>query len=258
MKDNQFIEDFATVFDSLNDYDSDLAQAHIQKYREMEAFLPTSSSFFIITDTPKQVYPYVSKNFEVNLGLDIKRMNTEGLPYWASHFHPDEVGTWVKMLADLMEFTMKEIPLEDRYKVCYTWNFRVRTSKGNYVNIHEHLTPLVLDQNGKPIVGVAFNTIFGSGQYMPIVATCKKLNEAGEYETLLTRNYSHKMLSDRLSNRERDIMRLLALQNTSKEIGQKLFISPLTVDTHRRKIIKKLNLKSTADLIGYYGNGGIY
>ncbi len=63
-------------------------------------------------------------------------------------------------------------------------------------------------------------------------------------------NYGKKLLSEGVSNRERDVIRLLVLDFSSKEISEKLNISPHTVDTHRRNILKKLNISSTGELIG--------
>jgi DNA-binding NarL/FixJ family response regulator len=52
-----------------------------------------------------------------------------------------------------------------------------------------------------------------------------------------------------LSDRERDVMHLLALGHTNQEIGRKLFISVRTVDTHRAHIMQKLRLESRAQLV---------
>jgi DNA-binding NarL/FixJ family response regulator len=52
-----------------------------------------------------------------------------------------------------------------------------------------------------------------------------------------------------LSNRERDILHLLALGHTNQEIGKKLFISVRTVDTHRAHIMRKLRLGTRAELV---------
>ena len=54
-----------------------------------------------------------------------------------------------------------------------------------------------------------------------------------------------------LSKREKEIIRLIVQGKTSKEIAQALFISKNTVDTHRRNILDKTGLKSTAELINY-------
>jgi len=45
------------------------------------------------------------------------------------------------------------------------------------------------------------------------------------------------------------VARLICKGKTSKKIAEILFLSKHTVDTHRRKILEKLNIRTTADLI---------
>jgi DNA-binding NarL/FixJ family response regulator len=52
-----------------------------------------------------------------------------------------------------------------------------------------------------------------------------------------------------LTDREIDIIKLLKEGCTTDEIAEKLFLSPRTVDTHRAKILKKLQLKNSLSLI---------
>ena len=54
-----------------------------------------------------------------------------------------------------------------------------------------------------------------------------------------------------LSNREKEILQLIANGNTSKEISETLFIAKTTVDTHRKNMIRKLNLKNGNELVKY-------
>ena len=54
-----------------------------------------------------------------------------------------------------------------------------------------------------------------------------------------------------LSERERDIIHLLALGYTNQEIGKTLFISVRTVDTHRAHIMRKLRLETRAELVSF-------
>jgi len=56
---------------------------------------------------------------------------------------------------------------------------------------------------------------------------------------------------ERLSNREFQILRLMASGKSAKNIGQELSVSAQTVSTHRARILKKLGLKTTAALIRY-------
>jgi DNA-binding NarL/FixJ family response regulator len=54
-----------------------------------------------------------------------------------------------------------------------------------------------------------------------------------------------------LSVREREVLQLLAEGNSSKEIGAVLEIGVTTVETHRRQIMEKLNLRTIAELTKY-------
>ena len=56
---------------------------------------------------------------------------------------------------------------------------------------------------------------------------------------------------DNLSEREVDVLRLIALGHTNTEIAQKLYISVRTVETHRGHISQKLLLSSRAELVRY-------
>jgi len=60
-----------------------------------------------------------------------------------------------------------------------------------------------------------------------------------------------------LSDRERDIMHLLALGYTNQEIGKQLFISVRTVDTHRAHVMRKLQLDTRAELVMFALANGV-
>jgi two-component system, NarL family, response regulator NreC len=62
---------------------------------------------------------------------------------------------------------------------------------------------------------------------------------------------------DPLSERERDIVHLLALGYTNQEIGKQLFISVRTVDTHRAHVMRKLHLETRAELVMFALANGI-
>lgn len=54
-----------------------------------------------------------------------------------------------------------------------------------------------------------------------------------------------------LSEREIEVVRLIAMGHTSREIGEKLSLSPKTVDTYRLRSMKKLDLNSRAELVQF-------
>jgi len=55
-----------------------------------------------------------------------------------------------------------------------------------------------------------------------------------------------------LTDRELEILEFISNEFTNKEIASQLFISPRTVETHRRNLIQKLKVKNTVGLVRYY------
>ncbi len=223
---------------------------HIKKFIELDVYLPYSSTFFCVTNTQNLTFEYISKNMHACLGLDKDLLQRRGMRYFWSRIHPDDVDHWLSALNELMNFTLNKVSLEDRIKMSYTWNYRVKNSNGIYVNVVQNTTPLEFDANEKPIIGLAHYTILDSEIKMQVCASAKLLNKNNEYETVYFNNFTQKLLSEGVSKRERDIIRLLVLNYSSKDIGKKLNISTNTVNTHRRNILQKLNISSTGELIG--------
>jgi two-component system, NarL family, response regulator NreC len=62
---------------------------------------------------------------------------------------------------------------------------------------------------------------------------------------------------DLLSNREREVLQLISEGKTNKEIAVRLNLSVYTVDSHRGKIMEKLNLHSTGELVRFAIKNGL-
>jgi DNA-binding NarL/FixJ family response regulator len=81
----------------------------------------------------------------------------------------------------------------------------------------------------------------------------------------LTEKHTHYIVSnekkdhpqDIITEREKDVLCLIAEGMDSKEIGAKLFISSYTVDNHRRNMLIKTGLRDTTALVQIFRMGGI-
>jgi len=56
---------------------------------------------------------------------------------------------------------------------------------------------------------------------------------------------------EQLSNREWEVLKLICEEMTTKEIGEKLFLSPKTVENHRTRIMSKTGVRNSAGLVIY-------
>ena len=87
------------------------------------------------------------------------------------------------------------------------------------------------------------NEVSKGNKYLCIDAE-KLLKKTQENELMITR-------------RENDVLKLLAEGFTNLEIAERLFISPLTVDSHRKNLIVKLQARNTASLIKIASDKGL-
>ena len=61
----------------------------------------------------------------------------------------------------------------------------------------------------------------------------------------------HALTGGRLTSRETEVLRLIALGCTSSEIAERLSVSPRTIETHRAHIHRKLEMRTRAELVDY-------
>ncbi len=90
---------------------------------------------------------------------------------------------------------------------------------------------------------LALRTIAGGGQYFsPEITTAL----VGKKTTPSSPDVA--IILESLSKREREVIRLIALEMTTQEIADKLFISTRTVDSHRQHILEKISVRNTAGI----------
>ena len=176
-------------------YENPSLEKHIEKIIELDFYLPHNSTFFCVTNTQNLTFEYISKNMHACLGMDANTLKKKGMRTFWERIHPDDIEQWLQALNELMTFTLDNVPVSKREKVSYTWNYRFKNSKDDYVNIIQNTTPLIFDVDNKPIIGLAHYTVIDSKIVMPVTASAKLLNDKNEYETLYFNNFSQKLLA---------------------------------------------------------------
>ncbi|WP_435623895.1 response regulator [Flagellimonas sp.] len=109
----------------------------------------------------------------------------------------------------------------------------------------------------------------GASGYLPKDAGKTKLLEAieslyltGRYHSPETMNIVMDLLKEdtlptAISPREKEVIQLIADGNTTHEIAEKLYLSKYTVESHRKNILLKLDLKNSAALVKYAIHKGL-
>ncbi|PRB01330.1 DNA-binding response regulator [Chryseobacterium sp. MYb7] len=70
-----------------------------------------------------------------------------------------------------------------------------------------------------------------------------------ETKQIISRPSQNDMPIPRLTKREKQILQMVAEGKTSNVIAEELFLSPLTVDTHRKNLLQKFQVKNSTELI---------
>jgi two-component system, NarL family, nitrate/nitrite response regulator NarL len=98
---------------------------------------------------------------------------------------------------------------------------------------------------GKDELLTAINKVMGNEKYISPAISRNLFSFFSEKKNVSSENEKH------LTTRELEIIKLIADGLTNQEIAGKLFLSTMTVDTHRKNMIAKLQLKNTASLVKY-------
>lgn len=91
---------------------------------------------------------------------------------------------------------------------------------------------------------VAVVKILSGEKHFPDVNELRKLPEDSYFFDDFLKKFQ-------LTKREVDIIKLICDEMSSKEIASKLFLSELTINTHRRNILRKLEVKNVAGLVNF-------
>jgi len=99
----------------------------------------------------------------------------------------------------------------------------------------------------------AIRKVASGDKYFSPEVTMSLLNKT----SIKTSTFNGIDLLSQLTERETEILKLIAEGYSNKEIGEKLFISHRTVDTHRTNLMKKLDVSNIAGLIKFAIQNGI-
>ncbi|MRG44242.1 helix-turn-helix transcriptional regulator [Chitinophaga sp. SYP-B3965] len=162
--------------------------------------------------------------------------------------HPEDIDFVVRAEAFLTKFFYEKVGRDQllTYKISYS--HRARLKNGEYVLFNHQALMLTMDDTG------------GYGKSLNIHTRIDHLSNANTYRISLIGlkgqpSYMNIDLEDEgknkieFSKREIDIIKLIGDGHNNEDIGKLLFISPLTVKTHRKNILEKSESKNTAQLI---------
>ncbi len=201
------------------------------------------NSAISIFDLYQNKHIYLSPRFETIFGFCINKAHKEGNEYFDKKVHPNDALDAMK-IASYFFNTALALPSKERKNYKLINDYRIKNGEGKYIRVIEQFQALELDKHGNiwlalcvmdlspnqdislPLQNKVLN--FKTGELFHFPGTSKKVN---------------------LSDREKEILGLISEGLISKEIAGNLFISVHTVNTHRQKILEKLNVTNSIEAI---------
>ncbi len=113
----------------------------------------------------------------------------------------------------------------------------------------------VMKKAGRDELELALKTVMEGKKYYSESVVFELLNRDKNIAELANEPVSEKLKV--LSEREIEIIKLIANEYNTKEIADKLFLSASTVETHRHNILKKLGIKSSIGLVRFAVDNGL-
>jgi DNA-binding CsgD family transcriptional regulator len=145
---------------------------------------------------------------------------------------------------------MKSIPREEKKDVSIIYNgLKVKNKQGKILRLFVQTLPLEIDEENNPVRTLSLCqdvAPYLKDNFWWIRYTYgSKPQKVKYYHSQIGKYFDH----DILSEREIEILKLIEKGLDSKEIAEKLFLSPATVNTHRKNMIDRMGVIDTTALI---------
>lgn len=207
-----------------------------EKVRQIAPFAEEIPGVIIIHNIKDLSVVYMSPRGQRILGVNNEQLVKMGPEYYTRFFNPDEAKEHVPTMISLLQKNNNEgsIALFQQVKsegsIEWTW---YSTS----VKI------FMWDDEGNPLLTIAVAIPIDPKHHIT-----NKVARLLDENNFLRKNYEQ---FSKLTKREKEILKWLALGKTSSEIAKQLHISVATADTHRKNIKKKLGITSNFDISNY-------
>lgn len=222
----------------------------------LESLSIAQNSVISIFDLAEMEHVYFSPNFSDLLGWDPEKIFLPANEYINEQMHPDDLAHLNQVSWQFFGLILRVDPLwrEQMKFIKLIMDYRTRGKNGNYVRVVEQHKLLELDKYGNVWLSMSVMDL-SPDQDLKSLCRYRLVNTlTGE----LHHFPSTKLIAGhKLSFREKEILQLLSKGQVSKQIADKLFISVNTVNTHRQRIIEKLNVNNTAEAVRYAGSLGL-
>lgn len=204
-------------------------------------------SYFFISDIKNSSTGNFSKGTLDVLGYESVEMSLEKM---LSIVHPVDLPVVIGFESKVMEF-FSALPIEKMFKYKVRYDFRMQHKQGHYVRLLQQVITIETDEKGAIVktMGIHSDISDLKKEGLPVLSFIGLDGEPTYENVQVEGKFSFLKPEERFSPREKEILNKLIQGKTSEEIAKELFISKETVNTHRRNMLSKCEVKNTIELV---------
>lgn len=228
---------------------SEVVKWYIQQQITIDKILPDSASFFYVVESPSLTYHFMGRQQESVSGYTNEEFLSQGVELFIKCLHPDDVDIILNQVFQEGMQVIKNADDAEKYNMVLQYNYRFKRATGEFINLLEQLYVLEIDQDGAGIMFLGNVIVLDNDGTLPIRLSVKHYRDNSTLETVFSKTFNRDTsYPTKITDREIDILRNLAVGKSNEEIGRTLHISPHSVDMHRHKLLEKLECKSVVEL----------
>lgn len=218
--------------------------------------LPFTTPIFFILDYTIKSYLSISNTVQQVVHYDPCAFLEGGIDFLIDIYQPDDFNIYNESVFKINTEFLQSVPVSEHSDHVFSYNFRARTAKGEWVHLLQKCTYITSKKTGLPLYSLG--TVYDISNYKQDTVMFHQIEKykSGVNREILreqkVHNYFYPQKEDQLlTKREKEILLQMADGLSSKEISDRYFISEHTVVAHRKRMLKKTNTKNMAQLIAY-------
>jgi len=233
-----------------SELDYTIVENHIRLIKQLEVINTGAMSLF---DLFRREHAFYSPKFESVFGWDLARIKKQGVEYSNSRIHPDDFLPLMEAGNYFISFALS-LASERRADYKVYLDYRIKGVDDEFIRVLEQQSVLESDHRGNAWLAVSVLDISPYSDIQTPVRSRMINVKTGELYLFPPPESKQK---DLLTMREKEILHLISKGLISREIADMLYISVNTVNTHRQRIIERLDVSSTSEAIRYAMDLGI-
>lgn len=246
MTTNELQQIYFEILDQQKFVESELDYSIFEKHKHvLQTLSNVSNSGISVFDCYRKDHIFYSPNFCSMLGYDVDEIISKGHQFLDKKIHPDDypvlMGNGISLIKLFYQFSIDE---KTNYKLIN--EFRILNSENVYKRVIEQHQVLELDASNN--LWLTLSIIDLSPNQENYKGVNSQLLNFRTGKTLPFLEKDSTLLVD-LTKREKEILSMVKKGFLSKEISDKLSISIHTVNTHRQRVLKKLDVNSSIEAV---------